>query len=65
MRCNHCGRALKSGATVCPRCRADVSDDARRKELRTSVIFVAVSIALMALMLFLVLTWEGSLVLMP
>lgn len=65
MRCNRCGRALKPGVSVCPRCRADVSLGARRKELKTSVIFVAVSIVLMAILLFLVLTWEGSLVLMP
>jgi predicted nucleic acid-binding Zn ribbon protein len=65
MRCSHCGKPLEPGVCVCPRCRANVSADARRHELKTTCIFVLVSIALMALMLLFILTWEGSLLFIP
>lgn len=60
MRCSCCGQKLDDGATTCTRCAADLTHAAKRRRLVISVVYATIAIVLVALLIFVVLSWHEA-----
>lgn len=63
MRCVQCGRELEDGITTCTRCGADLSPQTRVHALVITVVYTAISIVLIAAIVYVVLYWHEAQVL--
>ena len=60
MRCFSCGEHLEGNPEVCPRCLTRLTPDYIRRHLTITVIYAAVSIAVIAVFCLIVVNWHDA-----
>lgn len=60
MRCLYCGKKLENQTATCPRCGSEDCCKVNWRGVGLTVVFAAISIAIVALLVFAILTWHES-----
>lgn len=63
MRCLYCGQELEPNATTCGRCGADLSSGKLMRSLVKTLLLAAVSITVIAVIIYVILYWHETQVL--
>lgn len=60
MHCPQCGYRLEKASSVCTRCKADISKSACMRRILYAIILATISLALVAALVYIVLSWHDS-----